>query len=87
MAKVLRKFQVSFVKSFIKRAVKFWKNQVVSLILRKREPKRATRTPKKLPVAQLDRATDSDSVGRKFESCRVDQKIRRHFAVFHFFVR
>ena len=26
-----------------------------------------------LPVAQLDRATDSDSVGRRFESCRVGQ--------------
>ena len=30
--------------------------------------------PNNLPVAQLDRATDSDSVGRRFESCRVGQK-------------
>ena len=26
--------------------------------------------PISVPVAQLDRVTDSDSVGRKFESCR-----------------
>ena len=34
-----------------------------------------------LPVAQLDRATDSDSVGRRFESYRVGQKSKpRGFA-------
>ena len=27
-----------------------------------------------LPVAQLDSASDSDSEGRRFESCRVGQK-------------
>ena len=30
-----------------------------------------------LPVAQLDSASDSDSEGRRFESCRVGQKSRR----------
>ena len=29
---------------------------------------------KYVPVAQLDRASDSDSEGRKFESCRAYQK-------------
>jgi hypothetical protein len=28
------------------------------------------------PVAQLDRATDSDSVGRKFDPSRVHQAIK-----------
>jgi hypothetical protein len=28
-------------------------------------------TPQFAPVAQLDRATDSDSVGRRFDSCWV----------------
>ena len=41
--------------------------------------------PISVPVAQLDRVTDSDSVGRKFESCRAYQKrtmvlIRNHRA-------
>ena len=27
------------------------------------------------PVAQLDRVTDSDSVGRRFDSCRVHHNI------------
>ena len=31
--------------------------------------------PQFAPVAQLDRATDSDSVGRKFDSCRVQHNI------------
>ena len=31
-----------------------------------------------LPVAQLDSARDSDSRGRRFESCRVGQK-EKHF--------
>lgn len=30
--------------------------------------------PKHLPVAQLDRARDSDSRGRRFESCRAGHK-------------
>ncbi len=29
------------------------------------------------PVAQLDRVPDYESVGRRFESCRVRQKIQR----------
>ena len=33
-----------------------------------------------LPVAQLDSASDSDSEGRRFESCRVGQKSRRPLA-------
>ena len=31
-----------------------------------------------LPVAQLDSASDSDSEGRRFESCRVGQKNNRY---------
>ena len=31
-------------------------------------------SPPNLPVAQLDSASDSDSEGRRFESCRVGQK-------------
>ena len=31
--------------------------------------------PPYAPVAQLDRVTDSDSVGRRFDSCRVHHNI------------
>ena len=43
---------------------------IIAGVPQERERKRAY-----LPVAQLDRATDSDSVGRRFESCRVGQKV------------
>ena len=38
-----------------------------------------------MPVAQLDRVTDSDSVGRRFESCRACQKaaLQRNAAFWH----
>ena len=38
-----------------------------------------------LPVAQLDRATDSDSVGRRFKSYRVGQKFDK-FRLVEFFI-
>ena len=37
-----------------------------------------------LPVAQLDSASDSDSGGRRFESCRVGQNKKRPCGVFLF---
>ena len=41
------------------------------------------------PVAQLDSAIDSDSIGRRFEPCRAHHKHReiKDFAVFFFFSR
>ena len=38
-----------------------------------------------LPVAQLDRASDSDSEGRRFKSCRVGQKFDK-FRLVEFFI-
>ena len=40
---------------------------------------------KQLPVAQLDRAPDSDSEGRRFESYRVGQKFDK-FRLGEFFI-
>ena len=39
-----------------------------------------------LPVAQLDSARDSDSRGRRFESCRVGQKKERKSRTFSLFL-
>ena len=40
-----------------------------------------------VPVAQLDRALDSDSKGRAFESHRAYQKRKARFARLSFFIR
>ena len=36
------------------------------------------------PLAQLDRVPDSDSVGRRFESCKAGQKTKSKDLVFSF---